>query len=412
MILIKGIGTSSYVSVGRVKKIKKKEDIHDIKGGEIVVISRASRDMLSYLRKASGVVTDYGGITSHAAIVLRELKIPCIVGTGNATEVILDDTIITVDGKTGNIYQGFIEIEEEKDLFEVYNPATNIKVNLNIPEIAAEVAPYADGVGSIRIENTIIRTGKHPQRLLEKDKLTETIVKGIEGIVNAFYPKPVWFRTFDILSDELTHLEGISIDITEPNPLIGFRGIINDLKNYEILKAEFQAVKEVYEQGYTNIAVKIPFIRDISEYILAKKILKSTGLKPHKDIKIGISVETPSSACLLDNFIQEGIDFVSIGMSDLTMAMLAVDRRSVKVSKHYNLLHPAVLNLVASVIKKCAENDIESCVCGYAATNETIVKKLIGYGITSISTNPDQILKMRKIVEKIENKIINDGFSN
>ena len=411
MILVKGIGTSTYVSVGRVKKIRKKEDLLDIEGGEIVVMSRASRDMLSYLRRAAGVVTDYGGITSHAAIVLRELKIPCIVGTGNATEVILEDTIITVDGKTGNVYQGFMEIEEEKDLFEVYHPATNIKVNLNIPEIAAEVAPYSDGVGSIRIENPIIRTGKHPQRLLEEDILTKTIVKGIEGIVNAFYPKPVWFRTFDILSDELTHLEGSSTDIRESNPLIGFRGIINDLKNFEILKAEFEAVREVYEQGYTNIAVKIPFIRDISEYIWAKKILKNTGLKPHKDIKIGISVETPSSACILDDFIREGIDFVSIGMSDLTMAILAVDRRSVKVAKHYNLLHPAVLNTVESVIRKCTENYIESCVCGYAATNEAIVKKLVEYGITSISTNPDQILKMRKIVEKIENKLIKEGFS-
>ncbi|MCC7557830.1 MAG: phosphoenolpyruvate synthase, partial [Methanobacteriaceae archaeon] len=221
MILVKGIGTSSYVSVGKVKKIKRIDDLLDIEGGEIVVLSRASRDMLSLLRKAAGVVTDYGGVTSHAAIVLRELKIPCIVGTGNATQVIPEDAIITVDGKTGNIYQGFIEIEEEKDFFEVFNPSTNMKVNLNIPEIAGEVAPLSDGVGSIRIENIIIRTGKHPQRLLEENKLTETIVNGIEGIVNVFYPKPVWFRTFDILSDELTHLIGGSIENREKNPLLG-----------------------------------------------------------------------------------------------------------------------------------------------------------------------------------------------
>ena len=410
MILVKGIGTSSYVSVGKVKKIKRIDDLLDIEGGEIVVLSRASRDMLSLLRKAAGVVTDYGGVTSHAAIVLRELKIPCIVGTGNATQVIPEDAIITVDGKTGNIYQGFIEIEEEKDFFEVFNPSTNMKVNLNIPEIAGEVAPLSDGVGSIRIENIIIRTGKHPQRLLEENKLTETIVNGIEGIVNVFYPKPVWFRTFDILSDELTHLIGGSIENREKNPLLGFRGINNDLKNTEILKAEFEAVKEIYEEGYTNIAVKIPFVRDISEYILAKELLKSSGLKPHKDIKFGVSIETPSSALILDDFIREGIDFVSIGMSDLTMSLLAVDRRSVKVAKHFNLMHPAVLNTVELVIKKCQENEIESCLCGYAATDESIVKKLIEYGITSISTNPDQILRMRKVVENIENEIIKKGF--
>jgi len=123
-----------------------------------------------------------------------------------------------------------------------------------------------------------------------------------------------------------------------------------------------------------------------------------------------VSIETPSSALILDDFIREGIDFVSIGMSDLTMSLLAVDRRSVKVAKHFNLMHPAVLNTVELVIKKCQENEIESCLCGYAATDESIVKKLIEYGITSISTNPDQILRMRKVVENIENEIIKKGF--
>ncbi|MGC9516802.1 MAG: putative PEP-binding protein [Methanomicrobiales archaeon] len=411
MILIKGIGTSPYVSVGKVKKIHKIEDLADIEGGEIIVLSRAARDMLSYLRQASAVVTDYGGITSHAAIVLRELKIPCIVGTGNATQILQDDHIVTVDGKTGNIYDGFIEIEEEIDYLELFNPATNIKVNLNIPEIAGEVAPLSDGVGSIRIENIIIRTGKHPTRLLDENKLTNIIVKGVKGIVDAFYPKPVWFRTFDILSDELTHLKGGLVEKREKNPLLGFRGIYKDLNNTEILNAEFEAVKEIIDSGYDNIAIKIPFVRDISEYILARNLLKDVGLKPHKDIKLGVSIETPSSALLIDDFIKEGIDFVSIGMSDLTMAILAVDRRSVRVAKHFNLIHPAILNTTKFVIHKCLKNEIESCVCGYAATDAEIVRKLVEYGITSISTNPDQILKMRKIVENIENSIILKGFS-
>ncbi|MBM4240140.1 MAG: phosphoenolpyruvate synthase [Euryarchaeota archaeon] len=410
MRILKGIGTSSYIGVGKVKKIEIHEDVLDIKGGEIVVVPKASRDMLSHLKKAGGVITDYGGLTSHVAIVLRELKIPCIVGTGDASKILDDEMIVTVDGKTGNIYEGFIELEEESEFLELHYPSTNIKVNLNVPEIAAKVAPLADGVGSIRIENTIIHTGKHPSILLEEGKLTETIEGGVRDIVDTFYPKPVWFRTFDIPTDELIHLEGGDCEPEEHNPLLGLRAINKDLRDIKILKAEFQAVKNILEEGYYNLGLKIPFIRDISEYVKAKQILREVGLRPHKDLSVGASIETPSAVFTLDEFINEGIDFASIGMSDLTMCSLAIDRRGVKVAKHFNVMHFAVLKMVKMIIEKCNQYGIESCICGYAASDPRIVKKLVEFGISSISTNPDQILKMRKFVENVENDIIMKGF--
>lgn len=406
MILIKGIGTNPYIGVGKIKKVENLHDLQQLEGGEIVVVSKASRDMLSHLQKAGGVITDYGGITSHVAIVLREFGVPCVVGTGKATDMLIENDIVTVDGKTGNIYQGFIELEEERELLEIYNPSTRIKVNLNVPEIAERVAPYADGVGSLRIENMIIHTGKHPQTLLNEGKLTDVLTEGVRKIVDAFYPKSVFYRSFDIPTDELKHLEGGDIEPDERNPLLGLRGINKDIKNPEMLEAQYKAVKNLLDEGYHNIAIKTPYLRDISEYSAALKIMENCGLRPHKDLKVGISVETPSVVFTFDQFLKKGIDFITLGMSDLTMCSLAVDRRGVKVAHHFQLTHPAVMAMVKMIIQRCDQEGIESCISGYAASDPKIVRKLVHWGIGSISTNPDQILIMRRIVNNAENELL------
>lgn len=281
---------------------------------------------------------------------------------------------------------------------------------MNLPELAESTSAFADGVGSIRIENMVIDRGKHLQRLQHEGKLTDIITQEVRKIVEPFYPKPVWFRTFDIATDELKHLEGGSIESEEANPLLGLRGISKDLNNIEVLKSEFKTVRNLLDEGYNNLAVKIPFIRDISEYISAKEIMKQVGITPHKDLEVGASIETPSAVLTLDEFIEEGIDFVSIGMSDLTMCSLAVDRRGVKVAKHFNIMHPAVTKLVQMIINKCNERGIESCICGHAASDPKIVDYLVKHGISSISTNPDQILKMRKFVCRTEKEIILRNF--
>ena len=154
-------------------------------------------------------------------------------------------------------------------------------------------------MGSIRIENSIIRTGKHPQVLLEEGKLTEVIVESVRTIAEAFHPKPVWFRTFDIPTDELKRLDGGSIEPDEKNPLLGLRGIHKDIQNTKILKAEFEALSLLIDEGYDNLAVKIPLIRDISEYVEAKNIMRQVGIRPHRDLPVGASIETPSAVFTL-----------------------------------------------------------------------------------------------------------------
>lgn len=406
MIILRGIGTSPYTGVGRVKKVENKEDLLQLEGGEIVVLSRAARDMLSHLQRAGGVVTDYGGLTSHVAIVLREMKVACVVGTEIGTQLLEDGSLVTVDGQTGNIYHGFVEMGQENRLMELHRPATNVKVNLNIPEIAGKVAPLSDGVGSIRIENLIIRTGTHPQKLLEQNKLDNVIANGVRTIVDAFYPKNVYFRTFDIPSDELLSLDGGEFEPHEHNPLLGLRGIQKDLQNRGILESEFRAINKLLDEGYDNIGIKIPFLRDVSEYRAVKLIMKDVGIRPHHDIPLGVALETPSSFLIFDQLLKEGLDFVTLGMSDLTMCSLAVDRRGVKVAKHFDLMHPGVWKMLQMAIEKCNHHGLESCICGHAASDPKIVKKLIDLGISSISTNPDQILKMRKVVSIAEDAVL------
>jgi Phosphoenolpyruvate synthase/pyruvate phosphate dikinase len=304
-----------------------------------------------------------------------------------------------------------MEREGKTDSIEVYCPATQIKVNLNIPEIAWKVAPWADGVGSIRIENSIIRTGKHPQVLLEEGRLSKVIADSVRLIADAFHPKPVWFRTFDIATDELKRLQGGNIEPNEHNPLLGLRGIHKDLKNPEILRAEFEAISKLLGDGYDNLGVKIPLVRDVSEYREAKNIMGEVGIKPHHDLPVGASIETPSAVFTLDEFINEGVDFVTLGMSDLAMCSLAVDRRGVKVAKLFNLTHKSVLKMIGMVINKCNQNHIETCICGHAGSDPAIVRWLVKNGISSVSTNPDQILKIRKIVTITEKTMIRNGFA-
>ncbi len=410
MQLVKGIGASPYIRSGRVKKIESFKDMESVEGGEIIVTARVSRDMLPKLKRVGAVVTDYGGLTSHVAITLRELRIPCVVGTERATEVLKDDMIVTVDGKTGNIYEGVMEWEESIEEIPFEKTSTMIMVNLNLPTIVEKIEPYADGIGSVRIEHMVIKTGKHPYRLLKEGILADVLRKDLELIVDAFYPKPVWFRTFDIPTDELKNLQGGDVEPDEPNPLLGLRGIYKDLRDVDVLISEFDAIRSLIDEGYSNLGLKFPFIREVSEYVEAKKLLRECGLKPHRDLKVGVSVETPSAALQLGDFMKEDLDFVSIGMSDLAMCTLAVDRRGVRVAKHFNLTHPALLKLVSEIIRKCNKEKIKTCVAGYAATDYGIVKKLLKMGVDGISTNPDQLLKMRVFIARIEKSITLDAL--
>uniref|UniRef100_A0A7C3RD04 Probable phosphoenolpyruvate synthase n=2 Tax=Archaeoglobus fulgidus TaxID=2234 RepID=A0A7C3RD04_ARCFL len=412
-ILLKGLGASPGIASGRVKVIFSEKEISKVEEGDILVTTMTTPDMVPAMKRAAAIVTDEGGMTCHAAIVSRELGVPAVVGTKKATKVLKDGMVITVDGEKGIIYEGRIEKKEEPKPFIAPAPvitATEVKVNISIPDVAERVAreTNADGVGLFRIEHMILGLEKHPMKFIkdgEVDRYVDLLYQEMKKVVKAFYPKPVWIRTLDAPTDEFRAMEGGEEEPIEANPMLGFRGIRRDLAEEEHFRAELRAIKRLVDEGYTNIGIMLPLITSPEEVRRAKEIAISEGI-PLDKIEFGIMVETPAAALILEEIIKEGIDFVSLGTNDLTQYTLAVDRNNENVAYLYNETHPAVLKLIERTIKVCKEHGVKSSICGQAGSYPHVVEKLVEFGIDSVSANPDAVHKIREVVARAERKII------
>ncbi len=353
----------------------------------------------------------------HAAIVSRELGIPCVVGTLKATKALKDGDEVTVDGSKGVVYRGILAEKKEKakeppvEVKAKVITATEIKVNISIPEVAPRMAPLADGVGLLRVEHMLLGIGKHPIKFIQEgkeDELIEKLADGVRKVAEAFYPKPVWYRSLDAPTDEFRSLKGGEDEPVEHNPMLGWRGIRRGLDQEELLRAEFKAIKKLVEEGYTNIGTMIPLVIRPEELRKAKEIALEVGLKPHVDVKFGIMVETPASALIIEDFIREGLDFISFGTNDLTQYTLAIDRNNERVAKLFSEKHGAVMKLIEMVIKKCREAGVETSICGQAGSYPDVVDKLVRFGITSVSANPDAVELVRETVARTEKRLILD----
>ena len=418
-VLVKGLGASPGMATGNVKIVLDIDELDKIKDGDIMVTTMTTPDMVPAMRRASGIVTDEGGVTCHASIISRELGIPCVVGTGDATVTLKENAGVTLDGKKGIVYEGITETKEEATVSAGAVEAapiitvTEVKANVSMPEAAEKAAATgADGVGLLRTEHLMLTSGIHPGKFIadgEEDKLIDTIAEKVQIVADAFYPKPVWYRTLDAPTDEFITLEGGENEPREHNPMLGWRGIRRELDQPEILKCEFKAIQKLHEKGYTNIGIMIPLSQNPEELKKAKEICSSIGFEPHKDVDFGMMVEIPAAAIMIDEYIKVGIDFVSLGTNDLTQYTLAVDRNNEFVAKHYSEEHPAVMKLIERTIRKCAEAGVTCSICGQAGSVPHIVEKLVGFGITSVSSNADAIADVRKTVARAEQKIILDA---
>ncbi|WP_423792920.1 phosphoenolpyruvate synthase [Methanocaldococcus indicus] len=418
-IILKGIGASPGIASGKVKIVMDIKDIDKVEDGDVLVAPMTTPDMVPAMKKASAIVTDEGGLTCHAAIVSRELGIPCVVGTKKATKVLREGQIVTVDGEKGLVYEGIIKKkEEEKKVEEVKEvilappiiTATEVKVNVSMPEVAERAAKTgADGVGLLRAEHMILGLGKHPKKILEeegKEALINALMEGIRKVADAFYPRPVTYRTLDAPTDEFRGLEGGEREPIEHNPMLGWRGIRRGLDEVEILKCELEAIKRLREEGYKNIEIMIPLVTHPDEVKRVKEIAREVGLELRKDVPFGIMVETPAAALIIEDFIKEGIDFVSLGTNDLTQYTIAIDRNNELVSKYYKEDHPAVLKLVENVIKTCKKHNVKVSICGQAGSRPHIVEKLVEWGIDAVSANIDAVDTIRRVVARTEQKVI------
>ncbi len=270
-------------------------------------------------------------------------------------------------------------------------------------------ATGADGIGLLRLEG-IIASGKiHPGKYLRDRRLDEyekLIYDGVKEIVSEFEGKPVWVRTSDIRTDEFTELEGGEDEPKEANPMIGWHGIRRSLDCPDLLKAEFSAIKKLYDEGFTKIGIMLPFIISVDEVRQAKQTLSEVwfgdGTSAALPIEFGVMIETPAAVLIIEYLCREGIDFISFGTNDLTQTILGVDRGNENIAKLYSERHPAVLRAIEHVIKICKMQNVKTSVCGQAGSDTDMAEILFKFGIDSISANIDAVGKIRKKISELE----------
>ncbi|MDP7281791.1 MAG: PEP-utilizing enzyme, partial [Candidatus Poribacteria bacterium] len=289
-------------------------------------------DFVPAMKRAAAIVTNRGGRTAHAAIVSRELSIPCVVGTSEATTTLKEEQVITVDGATGNIYKGEVAIATKAKTKSGAHIKTKTKllVNLAQPDLVDRVAGYdVDGVGLLRAEFMVAQIGEHPRHMISQnrgDEFIEKLAYGLTTFAKAFYPRRVVYRTTDFKTNEYRDLKGgEEYEEIEENPMIGYRGATRYITDPETFNMELEAIKKVRKEC-NNLWLMVPFVRTVKGLKDVLEIIDAAGLKRADDFKIWMMVEVPSNIILLEEFIAAGIDGISIGSNDLTQLVLGVDR--------------------------------------------------------------------------------------
>ena len=414
-LLFAGAPASPGAASGRVVVIENEDmgNLDKVQVGDVLVTEMTTPDFVPAMKRASAIVTDQGGRTAHAAIISRELGIPCVVGTGIATEQLAGGDVITVDGSSGRVYKGAVpdaavQVDEYSAASDL-KTRTNIYVNLAEPDLAEVVAARnVDGIGLLRAEFIVARIGEHPRLMLEEGRgseFTEKLAEGLTSFASAFDPRPVIYRATDFKTNEYRNLRGGDrFEPVEENPMIGYRGAARYIKEPDLFAIEIEAVKQVREK-YKNLHVMIPFVRTVDELIHTKSLLEQYGLKRGEDgFKLWMMAEVPSNVLLLDEFIDVGIDGVSIGSNDLTQLVLGVDRDSATLVQDFDERNAAVMHSLERIVTTARNRGITCSICGQAPSFfPDLTAKLVEWGITSVSVSPDVINKTRQIVFDCEN---------
>lgn len=429
VVLLRGAAASLGVATGPVKVIHHHEEIDKVKEGEILVTEMTTPDFVPAMKRAAGIVTDTGGRTCHAAIVSRELGIPCVVGTSTATAKLKTGQIVTVDGSKGLVYKGVVKIAA-KDQLPIANgrsgsasgsalseeiPITGTKVYVNIaePEAAEEAAKLpVDGVGLLRAEFIIAAIGEHPKAMIDAgrgEEFSKKLADGVARIAGAFAPRPVIYRATDFKTNEYRGLKGgDKYEGEEDNPMIGMRGALRYITNPDVFNLELAALKFIREKmDLTNLHLMIPFVRTVDEMKKCKELVEAAGLHRGPDFKLWMMVEVPSNVILLEKFIDIGIDGISLGTNDLTQLTLGVDRDNQKLAKVFDERDEAVEMSVAYVVKTCRRRGVTTSVCGQApSTFPEFTEMMVKNGATSVSVTPDVAIQTRKIIASVEKRLL------
>jgi pyruvate,water dikinase len=433
-VLLTGNAVGEKIGAGKVKILKSMAEADKFEKGDVLVATTTSPDWEPVMKIASAIITETGGRTCHAAIVSRELGKPAIVGAKNATKILKNEQEVTVscaEGEVGKVYEGLLDFEIEKvDISKLPRPKTKIMMNLGNPELSFSLAKLpVDGIGLARMEfiiNTYIKAHpmaiKHPDILSETERalidelafpfdgdpvdfFVKTLSEGVATLAAGVYPKKCIVRMSDFKSNEYANLlGGRHFEPIEENPMIGFRGAARYTHpSYkEGFELECMAMKRaIFDMGFDNIVLMIPFCRRVDEAKRVKEILIQNGLG---DIETYMMCEIPNNVILIDEFL-EVFDGISIGTNDLTQLTLGVDRDSQIVAFDYQERDEGVKKMVKMAVEGAKRNNKYSGLCGQAPSDyPEFAEFLVSIGIESMSLNPDSVLKIIKDIAEMESK--------
>ncbi len=431
-MLVRGFGASPGVAGGTARLLLKASELNRLKPGEVLVTTMTTPDMVPAMARAAAIVTDEGGMTCHAAIVSRELGVPCVVGTRSATKTIADGSEVTVDGKTGQVFSGLeraraatpppaASLSSASGAEPVPVTATKIFVNVGVPEKAEEYARLpVQGVGLLRIEFIFTaHVREHPLALVKQNRgreLVDRLSEGLAKVCQAFHPRPVIIRTSDFKTNEYRGMPGgEEFEPSEENPMIGWRGCsryISPVYRPAFL-LELEAIHRIRtEKGLKNAHLMLPFVRNTWELEQIIEMMREKGLRRSRDFKLYLMAEVPSTVFLAREFAQH-CDGFSIGSNDLTQLVLGADRDSETLGRmgYFDERDPAVLRAIELLIEGAHEAGRTVGICGQGpSVYPEFAEFLVRQGIDSISLNADTVVPTIRSIASLEQRMKLEGL--